>query len=798
MQLIGNLPNHLASWHYLQLLNLLQQALQQGEYSGGTTFDQSAVVALQQAGQDFLQLPQPAVGQRVSEDCLNYPLSLLAARYRALGQEAGDFQTRLERLLAILENDSRLLDQILANASLQAWSSSLPRLDGATSVAWDFAMGLGHTTSTIDTLDPSNGVSYPSTGQVRNLDDGTGPRMGLLTEPTSNPLAVKQLTWRWQPSKNEQSETLYGADWAQLSLLETDPLIFYAPSSTVQSLLPSNDAASGLLQVTGSNPDGIVPTYLNLKFEPRRQSADITCVNAMADPAFTNETAWVTGTGWWWGLGWQVKGCSHSGANGTLESKTLHPCRAGDQVYLEVTGSSTSGTDGYLQMYVRPLDSMGNSINNSQGLPVILRLGQIPQSLPQQTFSGALVLPSLPGMTQMAVVLQVQNQTTGTWNVENFRLHLPVHFSTYSVLEDNFTVRSGSTIYDSTTYLLNDNGSLTLLDVPDTDFNLRFSQMFPAYRCSVDQVNWSTEIMLDPVNPYPDTETVFAPILMALDGTGVRSLFPIINERGVPTGLFFSLLRQLDTERLLLISTPANTTYGAAAVLEIQLERPAYVNALHLTPFSGYPATMLLLEAEGFTSNTLTTLIQGPIPLDKEVSYLFPTQLISKFYLHLRQENYTLEQYQQSPADKLRRDLMQSLQSSLPLNVAQSLPSLPTLLDGAEYSFGLESIVAENVSYLQESIWVSGPYRIPFRPQLLSYYSLHANAAATALCYRAYDSTGAEVDANIHGTLMPSGPFAFPFSTDLDLATVAYCDLYLKLINQGPSTIFQKFCLQVA
>ena len=47
MQLLGNYQSTLSSSYYQQLVTLLQQAIQAGDFGGGQVFDQAALVALQ-------------------------------------------------------------------------------------------------------------------------------------------------------------------------------------------------------------------------------------------------------------------------------------------------------------------------------------------------------------------------------------------------------------------------------------------------------------------------------------------------------------------------------------------------------------------------------------------------------------------------------------------------------------------------------------------------------------------------------------------------------------------------------
>ena len=143
MQLLGNYQSTLSSSYYQQLVTLLQQAIQAGDFGGGQTFDQAALVALQQQAQNFSTLPQPSAGQVVTDESFNHPLTLLAAQFAALLNESNAFATQLTALLSVLSKDTALIDQLLAEADLQTWASTIPAVTGATQIMWDFGVGYG-------------------------------------------------------------------------------------------------------------------------------------------------------------------------------------------------------------------------------------------------------------------------------------------------------------------------------------------------------------------------------------------------------------------------------------------------------------------------------------------------------------------------------------------------------------------------------------------------------------------------------------------------------------------------------
>ena len=99
----------MTSEYYQTLLALLNDAIAAGDLSGGSAFDKTTLLNLEQQAQSFASLPTATAGARAMDDSFNYPLSLLLARLRAISAEAGNFTTTSGRLLDILANETRSL-----------------------------------------------------------------------------------------------------------------------------------------------------------------------------------------------------------------------------------------------------------------------------------------------------------------------------------------------------------------------------------------------------------------------------------------------------------------------------------------------------------------------------------------------------------------------------------------------------------------------------------------------------------------------------------------------------------------
>lgn len=268
MKYLGTYQSKLSSWHYQELVKLLEAAIEQGEFAGGKAFDQSSLKDLEQQGQDFGELPVASAGQRVTDDSINRPLALLRARFAALLAESNDFESRAQALLEMLKKDSSLIDQLLFAAALERWAARKPRY--SQQFKWDFGMGHGavapdNITTGITPLDPVNYVEYPSRPPVVSLlTDAL--HTGLAADADIREVPVKYMNWTYTP--NGQVEELYGDDWTKLSFLTPEPLVHFTG-------VPIVDPYPNPFIVTGSSKLGGVPLYVRTGFTPRRNQ--LTC-----------------------------------------------------------------------------------------------------------------------------------------------------------------------------------------------------------------------------------------------------------------------------------------------------------------------------------------------------------------------------------------------------------------------------------------------------------------------------------------------------------------------------------------
>lgn len=863
MQLLGPYNSTLQAFHYEELLNLYKQAIAGGGFSGNKTFDEAVINTLIQQSQDFASLPLASAGQRVTDDSLNYPLALLTARFNALVSEAGSFESRAAGLIEVLKKDTSLLDMLLAGADLQKWLSEQPILETSTKFSWDYGMGNGPASGQITKEDPANAVLYPTdcpTNTYIDINDGS-VFTGLVAPEATKVFPIQAMSWSWIPmTAGEQSEALYGSDWAELNLLEDRPIINFLPDPAVTTLLPSGGSVSGVFSIGGTVLGGSVPIYVRTLFVPRRNNVVLTPQNAITDPSFE-----LGGASWSFGEGWALS--SDGNARTGLQYARKTPLTAwssitnydpGDVVYylgreyrsltnnlnsIPNDPSSTDWTAGgvvgtvsvlksqtfpmaprsrvYVEAWIKNLaanglltislvclDVGGNEISPAISIPSV--------SSAQDYLEVFSVLQALNSSNVVAgrIEVWVYGNTTGAWAFDDLRVHLPQSLSNYTVNQDDVAIyipqANGlplSVYFANEDFVIDDISNVTFMGLKDgTAYTVRFTENYPGYQCSVNESVWSPVIMLDPARPYPDTETAFDPIAITTDSVGNRTLFPITDEKGVPTGLTLKTISRPLFEYYIQITTPAQPQYGTTAMLEIDLKNATYMNGLTIAPFSKYPMRLVKVETESFATNTRQTVGAPNALIDRPMVLTFSTTILRKIYLTLYQENYDLNTLVAEPPDFLRRDTLVSLQAVLPFNVRR--PSRATLnhFTGAQYTFGVEGIAGIYTSPVLPGVFIAGPHRFVDCPDVYRFDASTFNPDSismfhTYLCWKAYNSSGVVISSELSGVEIYPGTckvFPFPSGSLLNRADVNHVDIFLKFVLRDSDVVLQRYLLQVS
>lgn len=805
MKLLGLYNSKLQAFHYAELLQQYKLAISQGDHAGSKIFDEASINNLIQASQDFSSLPVASAGQVVTDDSINHPLALLAARFSALVAEAQDFDNRAAGLIAVMEKDTALLDQLLAAADLQKWIEEQPKMNG-TDFSWSFGMGHGPSDGIMAQIDPTNGVEYSSdcpTGAY--LDAVTGIINTGLKAPSIDTVTIsKNMLWTF-PNVGE-TEDLYGDGWAELTILSDDPVINFQTDPTVQTLLPINGTVNGIFEVQGPTQGATLPIYVRTLFSPRRNSITQVPQNALPDGS-----AEAGGTGWSLGSGWTINS-SGTARTGTSAFKALFSVSQGVLVSPSMPVSQTQYV--YVEFYVRAVNANGTmhvylSCQDTNGAE-ISRI-YIPTITPPEDYlqiTENIQISNDPNIVSFQIVVTLDSFTFGAWYIDDARVHLPQNLSQYTVDPDTtsaYTVKPDGEpfqmYFNQEDFIVDDSSNVTFLNLPDgQEFTVRFTERFPGYQCSINEKVWSPLVMLDPLRPYPDSETQFDPIEITAGPDQQRNLFPITDELGIPVGLSLKMIGQPLYEYYFVVTIQANPHYGVTGVLEVDMSKSAFLTGLTLSPFSNFSPKLLQVEAEAFAENTKQTIGLPNTLLDRPVTLTFPSTLVRKLFLTCYQENYTLEEHVIQPPDQLRRDTLVALQASLPFNVRRASRAVPIRVRGAQYGLGLENIAGVASTDVLPGIYVAGKYRYLGIPEVIRYDADLSDDSSieTYLCWIAYDSSGNEIDTELMGQLITNGnSIVFPFSNSLTRTTVAYVDIYLKFVFRTGQAVVEKFLLQV-
>jgi hypothetical protein len=411
----------------------------------------------------------------------------------------------------------------------------------------------------------------------------------------------------------------------------------------------------------------------------------------------------------------------------------------------------------------------------------------------------------------------------------------------------------------ATDYTVDQFGNFTpiTLSAAGTMVDIFFEEEFPAYQCSVDQVNWSPLLMLDTARPYPDNATSFPPIAWSTNSQGKPAL-PITDELGTPTGMYIEIGSAAPTQTYLLeaSSQASPNTVGATAMLEIDFAQLSYLTVLRVTPFTTFPMILTKVEIQGITTNTRQTVWAGSLPISQPTAIRLDQQLgtnplVSKVFLTFYQPNYSLKQQTVTPPDALRLDVMSQLQAVLPFNVRNVVPPPAIVYTGAQYEFGLANVSGECWATVP-GVFVSGPNRFESCPSVVRFDADYSNTqgdpainvtpivgathgvlglntvrAESAggrsisslhglpieitpslpvdfyICFQAFSAEGTVVAQNLSGYHITSAIGAcFPFKyvalpTTLVPSQIDHVDFYIKIVHRTLTTVVQRYMLQV-
>lgn len=358
-----------------------------------------------------------------------------------------------------------------------------------------------------------------------------------------------------------------------------------------------------------------------------------------------------------------------------------------------------------------------------------------------------------------------------------------VMFSGHQVVGDNFLVLDDARSYDNgIDFVVDEYGRFVpRQSAANKTLKILFTAMLPAYSCSTSQEQWSPETLLG------------------------DAVYPLTDETGADLGLRIRMRKTPAAEYLFRVDSAGAGGYGASAVLEMELDRPSFIDGLHLAPFSNYPARLESVVARGLTDDSTSILFDSAdLLLDRPVTIRFPGQVVHRLFLTFRQENYVLVEHVIDPADQLRRDAMVAIQAALPFSSRRMHVTPARRVSGAQYEFGLRDLWAESrpaASTLDYGVLICGPFEAEGTPSLVRLTAQFAGEVGLYLIDKPFNTTGVQVGSemcseNQHGFEVESG-VAFGYPLPAGEATLSKTQFYVKFVLRDPDAVVERFLLEV-
>lgn len=361
-------------------------------------------------------------------------------------------------------------------------------------------------------------------------------------------------------------------------------------------------------------------------------------------------------------------------------------------------------------------------------------------------------------------------------------------FTPYRLSGDDFLVIDGERSYDRGVDYVVDQYGRFVPKLSETTANksltLLFTAMCPAYSCSTNQEQWSPTLFLD----------------------GQQA--DITDETGEPLGLWLKMLKLPETEYVFRVDSIGASDYGVEAVLEIELDRPSFIDGVHLAPFSNFPVRLTRISAEGMSPSSRSLVYDGAALgdtlIDRAMTIRFNRQIVHRLSLTFRQENYTLTEHVVDPEDQLRRDTMVALQATLPFSTRRAHVTPARRISGAQYEFGMRDIRAEVHEASMPAdygVFVCGPFEVAGMPEIVRLTADFSGDVKLYLMDKPFNALGVQVGSsmcadNQHGVEVASGA-AFGYTPPAAVAVLSKCQFYVKFVLRDANAVVERFLLEV-
>jgi len=380
----------------------------------------------------------------------------------------------------------------------------------------------------------------------------------------------------------------------------------------------------------------------------------------------------------------------------------------------------------------------------------------------------------------------------------------PITLSSYRVSIDDIVVYDQfQSYFQGFDYNLADSGQVQPLGrLQGKVVTIGFTEYFPAYQCSVDGKTWSDPVMLD----YDRPEDM---VLPGRTGFGMsvgkvfflKREFPVTDEVGNPTGLFFSVQQTITKEFTVQVqnSRPAGdgSAFGLPASLELEFDRPVFLNGIHLDPFVNFPAFVRGIYCESILGSNPGYVFQGNYLLDHAQDLMFPKREVLKMRIDFYQINYSIKNHLVDVENRKKLEGMLAIQSALPYQVRNLNYPLTKEYSGVQYEFGFREISgvvsdpATEILLGKQPILINGPFH---RLGIPDVYRIDADVlgpVAISIITREHAADGS-TSPDVETSVWPG--YSYVYSP---IGTPDSVDFFVKFQLADATAVAQRFFLQV-
>lgn len=372
-----------------------------------------------------------------------------------------------------------------------------------------------------------------------------------------------------------------------------------------------------------------------------------------------------------------------------------------------------------------------------------------------------------------------------------------VRVSNYRILVDDLDISDDTKYYfRGIDYLVTD-GFLVqpLKGMFNKTLSVSFTEYYPAVQFSVNGKNWSTPLMLDPERPTPDFQNTSNDHLVK-DGK-----FLITDETGYKTGLFLSVVKTISREFTVSVQNARPDTgagFGLPATLEIEFDKPFYLNGVHLTPFTNFPSHLRSIYAEGLLGSNPQYVWTGNHLIDTEQEVLFSRREVLKLKLTFWQETYSIKDHLVDDESRQKTEALIALQSVLPVKVRQSHYPVTRQYTGCQYEYGFREIQGLYTSFAEENLkgasvfFTSGPYRVEGVPDIIRLDLQSSGSVPVSIVSREHNADGVTED-DVKTTVVSGEPYSY---TKVRTGAQSV-ELFVEMSLDTAESVAKRFCLQV-